>query len=152
MNDKMKMELERYYSLWKDCNAMYEEWSKEQGLSSNGVLVLYSFYEGNEVCTQKSISQKWCIPKQTVNTILKDFLRKGYVEMFSQPEDKRNKLIRLTASGRRFASDIIGKLQKKEMYVMEKMGLEGIISMNDKTEQFITLFREEGMEKNESET
>ncbi len=72
--------------------------------------------------------------------------------MFSQPEDKRNKLIRLTDSGRTFASDIIGKLQKKEIYVIEKMGLEGIISMNDKTEQFITLFREEGMEKNESET
>ena len=37
---------------------------------------LYSFYESNGRCTQKMISEKWNIPKQTVNTILKDFQKK----------------------------------------------------------------------------
>lgn len=144
-HENVQLQLQRYYSLWKDCTAMYEEWSKTQGLSSNGVLVLYSFYEEEKACTQKSISQKWCIPKQTVNTILKDFSEKGYVEMVSQSEDKRNKLLRLTDSGRKFADDVIGKLHKKEIYVMEKMGLENIKSMNDNLESFIQLFREGGV-------
>ena len=52
-HENMQMQLQRYYSLWKDCTAMYEEWAKAQGLSSNGVLVLYSFCEGNGECTQK---------------------------------------------------------------------------------------------------
>lgn len=144
------IELQRYYTLWKDCTAMYEEWSKDQGLSSNGVFVLYSFYEGDGTCTQKMISEKWCIPKQTVNTILKDFQKKGYVEMVSMPEDKRNKLIRLTKSGKLFADDIIGKLHKKEIYVIEKMGLNNIKNMNNNTELFIRLFRERGLDENES--
>ena len=138
----MNLQLQRYYSLWKDCTAMYEDWSKTQGLSSNGVLVLYSFYEENAVCTQKSISQKWCIPKQTVNTILKDFLNKGYVEMVSLPEDKRNKLLRLTDTGKTYADKIVGSLHEKEIYIMEKMGLENIASMNDNLEHFISLFKE----------
>ncbi len=149
-HENMQMQLQRYYSLWKDCTAMYEEWAKAQGLSSNGVLVLYSFCEGNGECTQKSISQKWCIPKQTVNTILKDFLKNGYVEMVSMEEDKRNKLVRLTPVGRKFADNVIGKLHKREIYVMEKMGLENIVSMNDNTEHFIKLFRAGGFAENES--
>ncbi len=143
-HETMQIQLQRYYSLWKDCNAMYEEWAKTQGLSSNGVLVLYSFCE-EEACTQKIISQKWCIPKQTVNTILKDFLKKGYVEMFSMPEDKRNKLICLTDSGKKYADEVMNRLHEKEMYVMEKMGLDSILSMNDHIELFMKLFREEGV-------
>ncbi len=134
-------ELQRYYSLWKDCNAMYEEWAKEQGLSSNGMLVLYSFYSGEEICTQKTICQKWGIPKQTVNTILKDLEQKGYVQMLSLPEDKRNKQIRLTPAGKAYADTVIGKLQEKEMYVVERMGLAQLSRMNDGLEQFIGFFR-----------
>lgn len=141
-NEQMLEQLQRYYTLWKDCTAAYEEWSKEQGLSSNGVLVLYSFYSGDECCTQKSISRKWCIPKQTVNTILKDFQKKGYVEMVSMPDDRRNKLLKLTDSGKLLADEVIGKLRKKEVHVMEKMGLKNITDLNDNMERFVGLFRE----------
>ena len=44
-DNNMIIQLQRYYALWKECTAMYEEWSKDQGLSSNGVFALYSFYE-----------------------------------------------------------------------------------------------------------
>ena len=144
------VELQRYYTLWKDFTAMYEEWAKKQGLSSNGVFMLYSFYEGDGACTQKMISEKWCIPKQTVNTILKDFQKKGYVEMLSMPEDKRNKLICLTETGKLFSDDIIKKLHEKEIYVIKKMGLNNIKNMNDNTELFIKLFREGEVDRNES--
>lgn len=150
-NDKnMMLQLQRYYALWKECNIMYEEWSKEQGLSSNGVFVLYTFYEGDGPCTQKMISEKWNIPKQTVNTILKDFQKKGYIKMVSSQEDKRNKFICLTETGKKYADDIIGKLQKKEIYVIKKMGLENIKNMNDTIELFIRMFQEGDTKENES--
>ena len=92
-NKESKFEqLQRFYALWKEGNAMYEEWAKKRGLSSNSVLVLYSLYELKENCTQKSISQKWSIPKQTINTILKEFSANGYIELLTDKEDKRNKL------------------------------------------------------------
>lgn len=147
--EKMQEQLQRYYTLWKDCTTAYEEWAKTQGLSSNSVLVLYSFYSGEECCTQKSISQKWCIPKQTVNTILKDFQKKGYVEMAMMQEDKRNKLLRLTNSGKKLADEVIEKLRRKETCVMEAMGLEKIICLNDNLEQFTELFRKGDVENNE---
>lgn len=149
-DNNMIIQLQRYYALWKECTAMYEEWSKDQGLSSNGVFALYSFYESNGRCTQKMISEKWNIPKQTVNTILKDFQKKGYINMVSDDSDKRNKLICLTESGMEYTKDIIEKLHSKEIYVIEKMGLENIESLNDNTELFIRLFKEGDCKKNES--
>ena len=114
------------------------------------VFALYSFYESNGRCTQKMISEKWNIPKQTVNTILKDFQKKGYINMVSDDSDKRNKLICLTESGMEYTKDIIEKLHSKEIYVIEKMGLENIESLNDNTELFIRLFKEGDCKKNES--
>ena len=69
-NEAKFEQLQRYYALWREENAMYDDWAREQGLSSNGALILYALYEAKENCTQKSISQMWSIPKQTVNTIL----------------------------------------------------------------------------------
>ena len=37
-------QLQLYYSLWKESNVIYEEWAKSQGLSSNSLLILESFY------------------------------------------------------------------------------------------------------------
>ena len=149
-DNNMIIQLQRYYALWKECTAMYEKWSKDQGLSSNRVFALHSFYESNGRCTQKMISEKWNIPKQTVNTILKDFQKKGYINMVSDDSDKRNKLICLTESGMEYTKDIIEKLHSKEIYVIEKMGLENIESLNDNTELFIRLFKEGDCKKNES--
>ena len=67
--------------------------------------VLYSLYELKENCMQKSILQKWSIPKQTVNTILKEFSVNGYIELLTNKEDKRNKLITLTPKGKAYASE-----------------------------------------------
>lgn len=55
---QLQAELKRYYTLWRDYTSIYEEWAKMQGLSSNAVLILYSFYDDEENCTQKSICQK----------------------------------------------------------------------------------------------
>ena len=147
VNEEMIIQLQRFYSLWKDENAMYEEWAKEHGLSSNSALVLYSLYESKEACTQKSISQKWSIPKQTVNTILKDFIEKGYIELFAAEEDKRNKLLKLTSSGKTYAGKIIEALHEKELFVIKTMGLSNVAKMNDNTELFINLFRNGGTSK-----
>ncbi len=131
-NESMMIQLQRFYSLWKEENAMYDEWAKEHGLSPNSALVLYALYESKEVCTQKNISQKWSIPKQTVNTILKDFIEKGYVELFTLENDKRNKALGLTPNGRIYAGKIIDALHKREMFVIDKMGLDNVTKMNNR--------------------
>lgn len=142
-------QLQRFYALWREENAMYDDWAREQGLSSNSALILYSLYEAKENCTQKSISQMWSIPKQTVNTILKEFSANGYIELLTDKEDKRNKLVILTPEGNAHAGKIVEALHKRELYAIDRMGLENITRMNDDTELFINLFRNGGSVEHE---
>ena len=82
-------ELDRFYNLWRESTAIYEDWAKQQGLSNNAVMVMDSIYSNKENCTPSSISHKWFIPKQTVNTILRDFEKKEYITLLQHPKDKK---------------------------------------------------------------
>lgn len=76
------------------------------------------------------ISQKWSLPKQIVNTLLKDLIEKGYIELFTTKDDKRNKLLKLTSNGKIYASEIIEALHEKEMFALNKMGLNNVTNIS----------------------
>ncbi len=152
INNTIFMEqLNKYYAVWQEYNYVYEEWAKAHGLSVNSLLVLSAIHEGGKDCTQRKISQRWMIPKQTINMVLKGFEQKGLVEMFPMQEDKRNKLIRFTPAGSRYADSIILQLRKAELFVIEEMGIESMKQLNDNTALFVELFRKAGG-KNDNET
>ncbi len=141
MTDSSLLEqLNRYYNLWRESTLMYEEWSKRRGLSYNSVMVLYSIVEAPDTCTQKKIHEKWLLPKQTINTILKEFERRDLITLSPLPTDKRNKLIHPTASGQEYAQKIISDLRELELYVLETLGLERVSHMNRDLSLFIELF------------
>ena len=140
----LREELRRYYATWREMSLVYEGWAKEQGLSVNMVWVLYALCEEGTVHTQKEIAQQWLLPKQTVNTILKDLAQQGWVTAQPLPEDRRNKRIDLTPEGRRFAEGIVGSLQERELHVLEQLGPAGIAALNDGMARFAALFRAGG--------
>ncbi len=137
-------QLNRYYAVWQEYNYVYEEWAKAHGLSVNSLLVLSAIYEGGEDCTQKKISERWLIPKQTINMVLKDYEGKGYVELLPMQKDKRNKVIQFTKSGREYADKIISKLREAELFVIEEMGIKRMEQLNDSAALFVELFRKAG--------
>ncbi len=143
-NTDFMEQLNRYYSVWQEYNYVYEEWAKSHGMSVNSLLVLSAIHEGGNDCTQRKISQRWMIPKQTINMILKEFERKGLVELLPMQEDKRNKLIQFTPAGDEYADGIISKLRKAELYVIEEMGIGRMKLLNDNMALFVELFSKAG--------
>lgn len=143
-NTDFMKQLNRYYSVWQEYNYVYEEWAKAHGMSVNSLLVLSAIHEGGKDCTQRKISQRWMIPKQTINMILKEFERKGMVELLPMQKDKRNKLIQFTQAGNEYADAIISKLRKVELYVIEEMGIERMKQLNDNMALFVELFSKAG--------
>nr|WP_288626863.1 hypothetical protein [uncultured Roseburia sp.] len=47
-------------------------------------------------------------------------------ELLTNKEDKRNKLITLTPKGKAYASEIIEALHKRELFAIDRMGLENV--------------------------
>ena len=84
---------------------------------------------------------------------MKDYERKGLVELFPMPEDERNKLIHFTAKGKEYADSIISKLRKVELFVSEEMGTGRMEQLNENMTMFVTLFSEaEGKNEEISES
>lgn len=102
---------------------IYREWAKVKGLNYNELIVLYTLDEKKE-CTPKQISEYWALPKQTVNGILREFEKKGYICVSSGIQDKRERIITYTADGEKFAASILSHLYQMEEAAMESLGAQ----------------------------
>lgn len=134
--------VKRYYHVWCEMNKIYADWAKKHDISYNAMLVLYSLWEGKIYCTQKMICNQWMLPKQTVNSILKDFEKKGLVCFDPSFYDQRTRGIRLTDAGIEYAKPIIPSLQKLEAEVMEKLGEAKANAIIENTSLYIEYFKE----------
>lgn len=143
-NTDFMEQLNKYYAIWQEYNYMYEEWAKAHGLSVNSLLVLCAIHDGGDDCTQKKISQKWMIPKQTINMVFKDFEHRGFVKLFPMPEDKRKKVIRFTKIGKEYADIIISELRKVELFTIEEIGIERMKQLNENMDLFVKIFSKAG--------
>ena len=63
------------------------------------------FHKGG--MTQKEICQRTFQSKQTVNLIVKNLLAESYVTVAEVPEDKRNKIVRMTEAGRAYCEPVV---------------------------------------------
>ena len=124
LNDNFEKQIERYYQLWYDVRQLYDRWAKQHGTTYNAVTTIRTILKEEGHCTQKLICDRQKLPKQTVNTILKDFQERGYVSFSDLAADKRNKLIFLTEQGRIYAKEISAALYQKDFQVAKKMGLD----------------------------
>ena len=134
---KNRKSLEKYYNLWQETTILYERWARLHGLTYNSLTVLIAVADRRRgTCTQKSICREWALPKQTVNTILKDFEKQGL----------RSKAIHLTEQGREFCAETLGSLKKLELFIIEQMDPALVDGMIGGMELFCQYFKK-GMEQ-----
>ncbi|MCQ9120868.1 MarR family transcriptional regulator [Rodentibacter pneumotropicus] len=86
---------------------LLDSWITKLGGNYNHFAVLYSLSNAeNGQYTQKQIGEEWYIPKQTIFNICKEYREKGWIEFFESQSDKREKIMRLTESGKQQAEPI----------------------------------------------
>lgn len=140
-------QIKEYNALWRETTAIYEEWAKARGFSYYELLVILSIDEMKEGCTQREICRQWFLPKQTVNSILQNFLKKEWINFVQMETDKRNKLIIMTEEGRKQIEKISRDLQEHEYRVWEKLGEETGKVLLKGTALYNKFFREENSDE-----
>lgn len=90
---------------------LYDEYAKRNGMMMKTLLVINAlfydaFYQKGGM-TQKEICQRTFQSKQTVNLIIKNLLAENYVTVTEAPENKRNKIVRMTDAGRTYCEKIV---------------------------------------------
>ncbi len=95
----------------------YYMFSKRLGVKENTLVVLYAIDDGRPH-SQKEISEKWLIPKTTVNTNVHELVRDGYVELIPG-DNPKEKIVCLTEKGREYTSDILESVYMAEEAAMD---------------------------------
>ncbi len=104
-------------------DSFYDEFAKKSNVSSALLWVLYALNDGKPH-TQIEISNDWELPKTTVNTVIKDIQKDGYVELVPIKGKRREMSIVLTESGKKFADDVLSDLYKKEAEAYKALSSE----------------------------
>ena len=104
-------------------DSFYDEFAKQSNVSSALLWVLYALNDGNPH-TQIEISNDWELPKTTVNTVIKDIQKEGYIELVPIKGKRREMSIVLTESGKKFADNVLSDLYKKEAEVFKSLSSE----------------------------
>lgn len=114
----------QYNALWIETNQLYETWARQRGMSLHELLVILSIVEADGTVLQKDICQRFVIPKQTVNAIIKTLTDKGWLELKVSEQDRRSRNLCLTPVGSAQAAQIARALQEHEAQVWLRLGLD----------------------------
>ncbi|MFT4008105.1 MAG: MarR family transcriptional regulator [Lacrimispora sp.] len=129
--------LESYYDVYFGVDAVYEQFAKLHGLTSSSLFILTMIYQHPKECTQHFICDKLFYPKQTVNTILDSFEKKGYIFKEKNVQDKRNKNVYLTEAGQQYADVILSDMRYLEETALTNMRPEERTAMLQGEQAFL---------------
>lgn len=116
--------LETYCQLSLAQQRIYEQFASHQGLSANSLAILRSLVNNPDSCTQTTIYEENSLPKQTVNSIIKDLVKKGWLELIPQTTDRRKKYLKLTEQGVEDILPVVTKVMAANRVAFEKISLE----------------------------
>ncbi len=129
---KLKEQSDKLLKIHRDITEFYNNYAKSMGLTLAALEVCHIIFDEKN-CTQSVIVKKAYLPKQTVNAIIKKFCECGITELFIDDKiDKRNKSIKFTEKGKKYAEQIINGLKEIEYKALTAVGEE-------KTEELISI-------------
>ena len=107
MNKEDKKSAYLYCKFRDEQFALYDEYAKRHGMMMKTLLVVNVLFYANDGMTQTEICKRTFQSKQTVNLIIKNLLSDSYVTVTEVPENKRNKIVKMTDAGRAYCEKIV---------------------------------------------
>ncbi|MDD8048001.1 MAG: MarR family winged helix-turn-helix transcriptional regulator [Thomasclavelia sp.] len=144
MNIQNKIEL--FNSGWRNLESIYEDYAKEVGMNYTSLHILNLIAVVDE-CTQSILCERTFLPKQTVNVIVTNFYKKGWIELIEVPTDRRNKTIHLTQKGHEVTDTLIKHIQEAEKKAMETMTSSQSEELIKSINSYGDVFRKELLKK-----
>ena len=74
------------------------------GIKANDFVLFYAIADGQPY-SQKRICDEWSVPRTTLNTIVQEYIRKGYIRLISTGH--KEKEIILTDTGKAFVKEVL---------------------------------------------
>lgn len=100
--------------LFRETDRLYYTIAKGCGLSECAYWVMYAIKEAEGRTTLRQVCERWSYSKQTVNSAVKRLEGRGLVTLEFEPGSRKNKMVLLTAAGRKLCEEKIGPAMEAE--------------------------------------
>lgn len=117
----LKRQLETFNQNIKEITSIYHNAAIKLGISDGEFWVLYSLLVLGGEYSQQNICDMWSLPKQTVNSVISNLKKKGYVFLEKVPKTRNLKIIRLTQAGKTFGENTVMRIFEAEQRTFSKM-------------------------------
>lgn len=129
--DELACCLEDLENDYRRLDRLYNDFAKLHGetyLSLAALEILAAYPEG---ISQKRIAQEVFASKQTVNSLMRAFEKRGLVEQRASTTDGRSKMHILTEQGRLHAANTVGALHAIDRKIAGQIGIEDLRRMHE---------------------
>ena len=141
--------LNRFYLSTNRIDGLYYLAARKLGVNENTLALLYEL-DGGGTRSQKELSQALLIPKTTVNTVIREWVRAGYVRLVSAGRS-REKEVALTEAGRAYARQILRPVYAAEEEAMartlERFPPDFLLAVETLAGQLYQTFQQQILEK-----
>ncbi len=135
--------LETFHHQFKEITFIYQQAASQYNITINEFWVWYSLVALGGVQSQQSICETWLLSKQTINSVVKSMMRRGYVYLETIPGTRNRKEIKLTAQGRKFGEEVISKVHHAEQRATAQLTREELSFCSELLEKYLGFLREE---------
>lgn len=117
----MKQQLETMNQQMKELAGIYHQAAVGLGISDNEFWVWYTLLVMGEEYSQQDICDLWSLPKQTVNSVVANLVKKQYVTLEMVPGTRNRKLLRLTKAGRCYGEAVVRPVFEAEYRTVSRL-------------------------------
>lgn len=101
-------------SLLNQSTYLYAQYAQENRISYVEMMVLYALLNTDAPLTQIELGAYYVISKQSINSAVKKYKTEGFILTVKDEKDKRQKYLKLTSSGEKYAHSVLDKMMKIE--------------------------------------
>lgn len=122
--ESVKIEFKKIVRILDQQKSIYENYAKENGLQGRSLQLLLWIYYNQKGVSQSYLVEKTLLSKQVVNATIQVWQKKGYIELVSTENDKRQKLVKLTEKGNQISKKILDPLETVEVRALSTLSYE----------------------------
>ncbi|MBS6564978.1 MAG: MarR family transcriptional regulator [Selenomonadales bacterium] len=114
--EHIQKEIRRLIIAVNKIDGLYYQEAKKLGIKGNALSLLYALDDG-EPHSQKQLCEQWLIPRTTMNTIVKEYVKNDLITLKNE-EHSKEKIIVITPEGRRYVQKLCAEIYRAEQSAM----------------------------------
>jgi len=134
-------EIRRLMIAVNQVEGLYYSAAKKLGVKENTLTFLYALDDGKSH-SQKQICDEWFIPRTTINTIVKECVKAGYITLVNENHSKEKK-VAITEIGKTHAKEVLQAVYHAEQNAMIETLAEFTPEFVAALEQFVENLQKE---------